>query len=213
MNPHSFLEPHSRAIRIWHWTFVLLITATIATVLLASTVFRTRNTISLVQQQLQQKGVTVSEDQARAVSHEFNDQLWDIHRLIGFGLCALLLSRWFIDLREPRGERLQVRLRKALGYRSTIPIEMIQRRHYVNVKATYLVFYTVMTLMALTGLVLAFDNIRQLEEIRPLAKQLHSLLQYVIYMFIGIHLIGVIRADLGNHKGLVSGMIHGKKLG
>src|SRR5579863_7392626 len=144
MNPHSFLESHSRAIRIWHWTFVLLITATIATVLLASTVFRTRNTISLVQQQLQQKGVTVSEDQARAVSHEFNDQLWDIHRLIGFGLCALLLSRWFIDLSEPRGERLQVRLRKALGYRSTIPIEMIQRRHYVNVKATYLVFYTVM---------------------------------------------------------------------
>jgi cytochrome b561 len=213
MNPHSFLEPHSRAIRIWHWTFVLLITATIATVLLASTVFRTRNTISLVQQQLQQKGVTVSEDQARAVSHEFNDQLWDIHRLIGFGLCALLLSRWFIDLSEPRGERLQVRLRKALGYRSTIPIEMIQRRHYVNVKATYLVFYTVMALMALTGLVLAFENIRLLEDIRPLAKQLHSLLQYVIYAFIGIHLIGVIRADLGNHKGLVSGMIHGKKLG
>lgn len=213
MNPHSFLEPHSRAIRIWHWTFALLITATIATVLLASTVFRTRNTISLVQQQLQLKGVNISEDQARAVSHEFNDQLWDIHRLIGYGLCALLLSRWLIDLSEPRGERLQIRLRKALGYRSTIPIEMIQRRHYVNVKATYLVFYTVMTLMALTGLVLAFDNIRQLEEIRPLAKQLHSLLQYVIYVFIGIHLIGVIRADLGNHKGLVSGMIHGKKLG
>jgi Ni/Fe-hydrogenase 1 B-type cytochrome subunit len=213
MNPYSFLEPHSSAIRVWHWTFVLFVTATIAIVLLASTVFRTRNTIPLVQQQLQQKGVNVSPDPARAVAHEFNDQLWDIHRLIGFVLCALLLSRWFIDVSEPRCERLQVRLRKALGYRSTIPIEMIQRRHYVNVKATYLVFYTVMVLMALTGLVLAFENIRQLQEIRPLARELHSLLQYVIYAFNGIHLIGVIRADLGNHKGLVSGMIHGKKLG
>jgi len=213
MNPHSFLEPHSRAIRVWHWTFVLFVTATIAIVLLASTVFRTRNTIPLVQQQLQQKGINVSQDQARAVAHEFNDQLWNMHRLIGFGLCILLLTRWFIDLSEPRGERLQVRLRKALGFRSTIPIEMIQRRHYVNVKATYLIFYTVFTLMAITGLILAFENIRQLEEIRPLARELHSLLQYVIYAFIGIHLIGVIRADVGNHKGLVSGMIHGKKLG
>jgi hypothetical protein len=68
MNPHSFLEPHSRAIRIWHWTFVLFVSATIGTVLLASTIFRTRNTVPLVEQQLQLKGVSVSEDQARAVS-------------------------------------------------------------------------------------------------------------------------------------------------
>jgi Ni,Fe-hydrogenase I cytochrome b subunit len=67
--------------------------------------------------------------------------------------------------------------------------------------------------MAITGLILAFDDIRQLEDIRPLARELHNLLQYVIYAFIGIHLINVIRADLGHHKGIVSGMIHGKKLG
>lgn len=213
MNPHTFLEPHSRAIRVWHWTFVLFVTSTIFIVLLASTVFRTRNTIPLVEQQLQQKGTTVSEDQARAVAHEFNDQLWDLHRLIGYGLCILLISRWFIELSEPRSERLQVRLRKALGFRSTIPIEMIQRRHYVNVKSTYLAFYTVFTIMALTGLILAFDDIRQFDDIRPLAKQIHSFLQYVIYAFIVIHLVGVIRADLGHEKGLVSGMIHGKKLG
>ncbi|HUB61322.1 MAG TPA: cytochrome b/b6 domain-containing protein [Puia sp.] len=212
MNPHSFLEPHSRAIRVWHWTFALFVTSTILIVLLASTVFRTRNTVSLVQQQLQEKGVTVSEDQATAVAHEFNDQLWDLHRLIGYGLCILLVSRWFIELGEPRAERLQVRLRKALGFRSTIPIEMVQRRHYINVKSTYLVFYTLFAVMALTGLVLAFDDIRQFEEIRPLAKEIHSYLQYVIYAFIFIHLIGVVRADLGHEKGLVSGMIHRKKL-
>jgi cytochrome b561 len=90
---------------------------------------------------------------------------------------------------------------------------MIQRRQYVNVKATYLFFYTIVGVMAITGLILAFEDIRQLEDIRPLARELHNLLQYVIYAFIGIHLINVIRADLGHHKGIVSGMIHGKKLG
>lgn len=213
INPHSFLEPHSRAIRVWHWTFVLFSSATIAIVLLASTVFRTRNTLTLVQQQLQEKGVNVTTDQARAVSHEFNDQLWDIHRWIGYGLCLLLVSRWFIELGQPRTERLNYRLRKAQKFRSVILVEMDQRRHYIIVRSIYLFFYVIFAVQALTGLVLAFDDITQLEGIRPTAREIHGVLQYVIYVFIIIHLIGVIRADLGQHKGLVSGMIHGKKLG
>jgi Ni/Fe-hydrogenase 1 B-type cytochrome subunit len=213
MNPHSFLEPHSRAIRVWHWTFVLFVSATISVVLLASTIFRTRNTVLLVQQQLGEQGISATPDQARAVAHGFNDLLWDLHRWIGYGLCILLISRWLIELKQPWAEQLQTRLQKARTFRSTIPIEMVQRRHYINVKATYLFFYTMFALQALTGLVLAFDDIRQLEDIRPLAKDVHNLLQYVIYLFIGVHLIGVIRADVGHHKGIVSGMIHGKKLG
>jgi cytochrome b len=213
MNPHSFLEPHSRAIRVWHWTFVLFVTATIAIVLLASTVFRTRNTVPLVQQQLQEKGITVTPDQARAVAHEFNDQLWNIHRLLGYGLCFLLISRWFIEINQPRTERLNYRMRKANGFRSVIPIEMVQARHYIGVKTTYLLFYAIIGLQALTGLVLAFDNIPLLQELRKPARELHGLLQYGIYAFILVHLIGVIRADIGHHKGLVSGMIHGEKTG
>lgn len=213
MNPHSFLEPHSRAIRVWHWMFMVFVTSTIAIVLLASTVFRTRNTTPIVEQQLQQKGVAISTDQARAVAHEFNDQLWHLHELIGYGICILLVSRWVIELRSPRGERLNYRLQKAQGFRSTIPIEMVQRRHYIAVKSIYLFFYVVIALMGLTGLVLAFDDVRQLEDIRQPARQLHGALQYVVYAFIFIHLVGVIRADIGQHKGLVSGMIHGEKLG
>lgn len=213
MNPHSFLEPHSRAIRIWHWTFVLFVSATIVVVLLASTVFRTRNTISLVEQQLSQNGVNVSTDQARAVAHEFNDQLWDIHRFIGYGLCILLFARWVIELNQPQKERLKYRLRKALSFSSTIAIERVQRRHYVNVKTLYLLFYAVFVTMGLTGLVLAFDDVPRLHDYQQPAKQLHSMLQYAIYAFIFIHLVGVIRADVGRHKGLVSGMIHGEKLG
>jgi hypothetical protein len=52
---------------------------------------------------------------------------------------------------------------------------MVQRRHYANVKATYLFMYTIFALQALTGLILAFDDIRQLEDIRPLAKEVHNL--------------------------------------
>ena len=73
-------------------------------------------------------------------------------------------------------------------------------------------FYGVFAAMALTGLVLALDDIPRLDEYRQTARQLHSFLQWPIYFFIFIHLVGVIRADLGRDKGLVSGMIHGQKL-
>lgn len=212
MNPHSFLQTHSRAIRLWHWIFVLFISATIAIVLLASTVFRTGNNISLVQEQLQQKAVTVNSDQARSVAHEFNDKLWNLHKLIGYVLSALLFSRLLIEIFQPREERLRNRLKKALGFRSVIPIEQIENRHFIGVKYTYIIFYGLFLLMALTGLVLAFEDVPVLKEIHRPAKQLHSFLQYPIYGFIVIHLFGVIRADLGHHKGLVSGMIHGEKI-
>jgi cytochrome b561 len=213
MNPHSFLEPHSRAIRLWHWTFALLTSAAIAVVLLASTVFRTRNTTPLVRQQLEQKGIAITSDQARAVAHEFNDQLWNIHRIIGFVLVFLLFSRWMIERSQPRTQRLNFRLQKAGAFRSTIRIEQLENRHYLTVKTIYLVFYGLFIAMALTGLVLAFDGLPQLQALHIPAKKIHSLLQYPIYTFIAIHLIGVLRADLGRHKGLVSGMIHGNKLG
>jgi cytochrome b561 len=211
MTPSTFNEPHSIAIRIWHWTFFICMTATLATVLLASTIFRTRNTISLVQEQLQQKGVVVNQDQARAVAHEFNDRLWDIHRVIGYVLSALLLSRLFIELAQPRKEKLITRLKRAMGQRPEAAEEQVHRQHYISVKTGYLIFYLLFLLMALTGLVLAFEDVSFLKGINHLAKQVHSFLQYAIYAFILIHLIGVTRADLGRHPGLVSGMIHGKK--
>jgi cytochrome b561 len=211
MTHSSFNQPHSIAIRIWHWTFFVCITATLVTVLLASTFFWTRNTVSMVQEQLQQKGVVVNQDQARAVAHEFSDKLWDIHRVIGYVLSALLLSRLLIELAQPREEKLITRLKMAMGQRPEAAEEQGHQKHYISVKTGYLIFYLLFFLMALTGLVLAFENLAFLKGIHHLAKQVHSFLQYLIYTFILIHLAGVTRADLGRHPGLVSGMIHGKK--
>jgi len=206
-----FNEPHSPAIRIWHWTFFLALTASLMTVLFGSTLFRTRNNISLVQQQLQEKGVTVTPDQARAVAHEYSDKLWDLHTLIGYILCVLLLSRILIEITQPSEEKLSLKIKKALGLRSGIPGDRKEHRHYVRVKTGYLLFYLFVLMMALTGLGLAFEDQPFLKANHKLIKQIHVLTQWAIYAYVLLHLIGVVAADLGRHKGLISGMIHGKK--
>ena len=51
-----FLQKHSVMIRIWHWITFITLTASVITVLFASTVLQPRSNIKLVQDQLQRKG-------------------------------------------------------------------------------------------------------------------------------------------------------------
>ena len=89
-NEISFNQPYSGVLRLWHWVTALTITASIILVLFGSTMFRTRNNIEMVQEQLQRKGIEVTNDQARAVAHEYSDKLWMAHKWVGYGLCFLL---------------------------------------------------------------------------------------------------------------------------
>ncbi|HEY4062945.1 MAG TPA: cytochrome b/b6 domain-containing protein [Puia sp.] len=206
----AFLEKHSLAIRLWHWIFFLTLTGTLVTVLLASTTFRTRNNTAMVMDQLAHKGVTVTQDQARMISHSFNDKLWDLHTLIGYVICGLLLSRMLIEVFQPGDEKLRKKIADALRFRSTSKEEMTERQHYLWVKWGYVVFYGLILIMALTGLGLAFENVPFLKGLHGTIKQIHSFTQYLIYAYILLHLAGVIRTDRGKYAGLVSRMIHGR---
>lgn len=202
---------YSLGIRIWHWSLFIVLTASLITVGLASTIFRTRNTTPLVQTQLAKKGVVVGNDQARAVAHEYNDKFWELHTWLGYILCFFLLARVVIELTQPGEQRLRTRIKAALAFK---PLDAQQRggqQHYLLVKRLYLIFYAGITIMALTGLVMAFEDAPLLRPWQNLARSLHALVQYIIYGFIVLHLAGVIRADLGRYPGIVSGMINGGK--
>jgi Ni/Fe-hydrogenase 1 B-type cytochrome subunit len=207
----SFNDFHSLAIRIWHWTFFVILTASLVCVLFGSTAFKTTDNIALVQDQLKQKGAIVTKDQARAVAHEYSDKLWNLHKYFGYVLCGLLLSRIIIEIAQPSEENFKVKIKKTLGFKPVIQEEISEKRHYLQVKTVYLIFYLLILTMALTGLGLAFEDAPILKDIQKPIKNVHGFVQYFIYGFILLHLIGVISADLGKYNGLISGMVHGKK--
>jgi Ni/Fe-hydrogenase 1 B-type cytochrome subunit len=202
-------QKNSAAIRIWHWMTFLGFTASLVTVLLGSTLFKTRRNISTVMEQVALKGGSVTQDQARSVAHAFSDKLWNTHKIIGFVLCFLLLSRVLIETRQRPGEKISERIRSALNFHPVNKEDIRNRNYYVLVKRGYLVFYILFLTMALTGLVMAFEDFEFLKPLQKTASSLHSFVQYGIYSYILFHIIGVVRADLDKHKGIVSGMIHG----
>jgi len=208
--PSLFLQKHSAMIRTWHWLTFIILSSSIITVLLTSTLFNQRDNIVVVQNQLKAKGITVTEDQAFSVSREYEDKLWGVHKLLGYGLAFLLLSRVMIEFMHKPEEKFRTRMKNSFLLYKQNSENKKEYRHYLIVKWSYLFFFVLLFLMVLTGLGLAFG--RELSFSRGLhntVKEIHSITQYFIYAFLLFHVGGVIIADNTSDKGLVSGMISG----
>lgn len=207
-----FQQTHSLPLRIWHWLTFLFITGSIVTVIVNSTVLSPRDNVKLVQEQLQRKGITVNEEQAFAVSHEYEDKMWDVHKLIGYGLAFLLLARIVIEFTQPKEEKLTYKMKKIQELRALNDSNLPEYNHYLWVRIAYTIFFIILLCMATTGLGLAFG--RELgftREIHGAIKEVHEIMQYCMYAFVVIHLVGVVVAENGKLKGIVSGMINGNK--
>lgn len=210
MSSPTFNKTHSLSIRLWHWLFFLLILGAITTVTLSKFLFNTGQNISLVQNELIQKGITIDNNTARSVSHAFNDKLWHLHTWIGYGIAFLVLSRLIIELTLGKDEKTGINIKKAIKFIPATAEEREEKNKFLLIKWVYVLFYALMVVMALTGLGLAFEDVPFFHASRHQIKSVHSFIQYPIYAFIIVHLIGVVRADLKKYPGIISSMINGK---
>jgi Ni/Fe-hydrogenase 1 B-type cytochrome subunit len=209
MEKSIYLQKHAVFIRIWHWLTFIIISFLIITVLFNSTLFDTRGNIPMVKNVLNEKNVVVSNDQARAVSHEYNDKLWGLHKYLGFALTFLFLSRIVIEITLSQEEKMSTKIKNALlQYRQNI--RKSDYKHYLIVKYSYTLFYLLLIYMATTGLMLAFDDTLGFpRQTNNFIKDVHGFGQYLMYAFICAHLYGVITADMKHSKVIISSMING----
>lgn len=212
VNSSYFMQKHSAMIRVWHWLTFLVIAGSMITVLLNFTLLEPRGKTEMVQGLLESRGATVTPEQAFAVSHEYEDLVWNVHKWFGITLACLLLSRMIIEVFQSREEKVGNRIRKAMGLYRQKNDKSGEYRHYLGVKFGYLLFYILLTCMALTGLGLAFGrNLDVSRELRGVIMNIHKIGQYCMYAFVVVHLFGVIIADNRKSRGIVSGMISGNK--
>jgi len=197
----------SAYLRIWHWLTFLFFFASISTVIFGSTLFKTKENIAMVQEQAMHKGGVLTNDQARAIAHEFSDKLWMLHKYIGFGLSILMLLRIIIEVAASKQDTVMGRIKAA----ASIPVKDAEQKHYINVNKSYLLFYILFITMSFTGLVLAFEDVKFLDPIHKISKQIYSYVQYGMYAYMVLHIVGVVLADTDKYPGIVSRMINGKK--
>lgn len=109
-------------------------------------------------------------------------------------------------------------LRQALlsfsNYRSAAPTSKSEALHYALVRMSYVAFYVAIAFMALSGLTMVYeDQLHLPEAFTSNLHQVHELFQWYFLIFVISHIGGVVVAELGKYKGIVSAMIHGGERG
>ncbi|HZY37820.1 MAG TPA: cytochrome b/b6 domain-containing protein [Mucilaginibacter sp.] len=203
------VKKNSASIRLWHWLNALVISGSLLTVLLNSTLLKTRKNAQLIQDQLKEAGATVTNDQARHAAHELSDQVWALHTWFGYGLAALVAFRLLLEFFQLADQKFIRTLKSAYQRYRTIQQNRGQARHDFWVKTLYALFYLMIIAQVITGLCLAFeDDVPALKAIHAF-REIHSFNMYLILGFITLHLGGVFLAERRDKQGIVSDMING----
>lgn len=200
------LKKYSSGLRLWHWLSAVIISGSLLTVLANSTITNGWTNAGVIQKSLAEKSVLVSQDQARSAAHEISDRVWELHTYFGYILIGLFIFRLILEVTHRADQKLIRKLKFA--YAQLSGTYKKQAKHEVVVKSLYAIFYTLLGIMAITGLGMAFEDDVPALKIHAL-REIHSFCMYLIIAFIIVHLAGVFLAERKDGKGIVSDMING----
>jgi cytochrome b561 len=189
-----FKKTHSIGIRIWHWSNSAVITLLLATVVLRKTFLSVKENKTIIINKAQELGTVLSDSQAANIAKLIRNQMWQWHPIIGFVAIGLLLFRFIIFLKD-RTKNTEV------GNRS-FKYKMVQNIHRL--------YYVILLVMGFTGSLLYWEEGLKLSEGQSRTLQnIHETLLWFFIVFILTHIIGVIKAEQGEDKGIISDMING----
>jgi len=107
------IKKHSSPLRLWHWLNAIVITGSLLTVLLNSTLLKTKKNAASIKANLHASGVMVTDQQARSVAHELSDKVWTLHTYFGYALAALLLFRLILEFFQLADQKFIRKLKSA----------------------------------------------------------------------------------------------------
>jgi cytochrome b len=207
MNKISFVARQSRAIRLWHWLTVIVTGLILFTVFAGKFVVNGWHTGQVIDQTTRKFGPALTGQQIGETVSALRSSLWKWHIYFGYALSVLFAFRLLI-------EAVEGKLWKSIRNGFRFAPERGQRKtkfHYLLVKFVYLLVYGLIGTIVGTGLWLAYyrgGNAVSFEHFHDI-KEIHETCFNFLLLFIFIHLVGIIRAERGKHKNIISGMVHG----
>ncbi|MET3115158.1 Ni/Fe-hydrogenase 1 B-type cytochrome subunit [Pedobacter sp. CG_S7] len=204
------VKKYSASLRMWHWANSLVICGSLLTVLLNSTLLDVPANTAYIKSQLEESGTVVTEKQAFSAAHGLEDRVWDIHIYFGYALAALLLFRLVTELYTRKDQKFLKKLKAAYQDYFVFKKNRYLARHELFVKVLYALFYGLLSIMAVTGLAMAFKQELGIgKEFNHSIKEFHGFCMYLILAFIVLHVAGVFLAERKDSRGIVSDMING----
>lgn len=182
--------------RLWHWIHAAVVLGLLGTVFLRKTFLSWRSNAEILKEKLSGIDIEISADQASILAKAIRAPMWEWHIILGYALSVLLLWRILLFFTTSGKLNYQKNQNETL--------------HTKMVKLSYIALYTVLLFMAVTGLTMHFyEPLELTKDTLHDIKELHELVYNAILIFVPLHLIGIIVAEIRDEKGMISDMIHG----
>jgi len=181
--------------RIWHWLNAIVVLGLLATVFLRKTFLSWRTNSEILMTQLSEMEVEITAQQAKILAQAVRAGMWEWHIIFGYALTSLILFRIFLFFKDES---------KTESFNSLT-------LHKQGVKISYYAVYAALLFMAVSGLSMHFyQELNMTLEFTHEIKEVHEFVFNLIMLFVILHIIGVVVADVKDENGLISTMINGK---
>jgi len=138
----------------------------------------------------------VTADQAKVLAKAIRAPMWEWHIIRGYALAALLVWRIILFFTQSGKENYQ-NLKEESFYKKVV-------------KLGYIGIYGVLIFMAVSGLIIHFYEVLDLtKDGADDIKEIHELVFNAVLIFLPLHIIGVVTAEMRKEKGIISDMVNG----
>ncbi len=165
---------YSNLFKLWHWLNATVLSLIIGTVIARDLFFDKNDNAKILVSKLDSLSVSITNEEAILVANAIRSPFWKWHIMLGYILGGLLIYRLLL-----------------IFDKKTIA-EKPQDLHMKLVKIGYKVFYFILFVLVITGLMIVFrQNIGFSKDVIHYVKELHQAF-YVGLLFIPLHIIAVL---------------------
>ncbi len=186
---------YTKAHRILHWLIAFTFLFILLTVWLRMDWMNKNNIGKIVAASLEKQHIQLSDEVAANIGRSVRKPMWDTHIYAGYVLLFLYVIR------------LVVMRIEGPVFSNPFSRRITNKERFRS--AVYLIFYICLGTSLLTGIYIELIG-KTNPAVYKVMKTIHVQSLYYSLAFIFLHLAGLVLAELGTEKGIISRMIHGK---
>lgn len=185
---------YSKIFRILHWSIAIAFLLLLLTIFLRKTWMEKSHVAEIIQTYLTENNYeTLPQDDAIVLAKKIRKPMWDWHIYLGYVLVGLYCIRLALPF---FGE---------MKFTSPFQKDLDAKTKFQY--WTYLIFYVFTGISLITGLIIEWGP----KTYKKPMEEIHELSIYYLLAFIVIHFGGVLVAELGSQKGIISKIISGNE--